>query len=319
MQISSLTTTKWTGLTLPWMLTFGLLARAVTPASAAELPVTPENPPRLTANATTDEPAWAESPFTADHSPVRVLIAGQRMDTGCECYVITPGMGGTVSGDSFHQLAATICKRFPQACVIRLDWSEKASVKFLGILDPWKVAGSIDAVADQAAAVLKKEGLDPARTTFIGESFGNWVNARIAHQLGGVHGILAFNPANEGGGYTLPDLRKHARRSWSFHTYSVFDTTLEIADCDFWLETPKDATHWGQHVAGIKWLTARIEAGDHTWLSMDKILPQRRAGCFRAKATIEGQLVDEQLPRERPVPVEKSDRPSAADVTVAAE
>ena len=311
MRITSPTSAKWTCQITLWLLSHGLLAGAATPAWAEESAVASQGPPGIAASLEMDEPTWTELPPIAERAQVRILFAGQKMDAGSECYVITHGMGGTASGDSFHRLAAAIHRNIPRACVIRLDWSEKASAKIGGFPHPWKVAGSIDEVGDQAALVLKKEGLNPAHAILIGESFGNWVNARIAHQLGGVQGILALNPANEGGGYVLPDLRKHARRSWSFHTYSVFDTTLEIADSDFWLETPADTTHWGQHVAGIRWLAARIEANDMTWLNMDKPLPQRKAGLFRAMATMDGQLSDKQQPRERPVPAE--DRNSSAD------
>ena len=321
MRNASPTISKWTRLTTLWILTLGLLASAATPVWAEESAVETLSPMGTAASLATGEPVWAELPSISKRPLVQIWLAGQQTDAGDQCFVISHGMGGTLAGDNFHQLAAVILKRFPRACVIRLDWSEKASAKLHGFLNPWEVAGSIDAVGDQAALVLKKEGIDLAHTTFIGESFGNWVNARIAHQLGGVQGILALNPANEAGGYTPPNLCKHAKRSWSFHTYSVFDTTLEIADSDFWLETPANATPGSQHIAGIRWLAARIEAGDLTWLGMDKTLPQRRAGCFRAMATMDGQISDKQLPRERPVPVEKSNRPAAplaTDVTLVA-
>lgn len=83
----------------------------------------------------------------------------------------------------------------------------------------------------------------------------------------------------------------------------MFDTTAEIAANDLWLQTPAKATHWERHVAGIQWLSARLEAGDASWLRMDKLLPLRRAGHFQAVATMDGLLSDEQLPRKRPDPV----------------
>lgn len=235
-------------------------------------------------------------------------------------FVITHGMGGTVAEDRFHHLAAGIVKMFPDARVIRVDWCELASAKSYGLPNPWKVAASIDEVGDQAALLLQREKIDPRRSTFIGESFGNWVNARIAQKLGGVQGILAFNPANEAG-YPPPDLRRHAQRSWSFHTYSVFDTTREIAESDFWLETPAHAGHWDQHTSGVKWLLARVDAGDQSWLLMDKPLPKRCAGHFQALATIDGLLSGDQLPRERPVPTHSPSNaanPPATDIASAA-
>jgi pimeloyl-ACP methyl ester carboxylesterase len=237
-----------------------------------------------------------------------------------QAYVITHGMGGTADGDRFHKLANAIAKMFPNACVVRVDWSERASATIYGLPNPYKVAASIDEVGDQAAELLQQEKIDPQRAIFIGESFGNWVNARIAQRLGGVQGILALNPANEGG-YPLPDLRRHTKRSWSFHTYSVFDTTLEIAESDFWLETPARAGQWEQHVAGMKWLSSRLEAGDSSWLRMDKLLPKRSLGHFQALVRMDGLLSEGQLPRERPVPTQSpsnSADPLASDIAAAA-
>lgn len=301
------------------LLSLGSVASGATPVAVTP-PATATIPDSGNPLSGTAELAWAELAPVAQSPPVRIWLAGQKMDGGNDCYVITHGMGGTSPGDRFHQLAAAILDKLPQVRVLRIDWSGRASAT-IGIFPrPWKVAAGIDELGDQAARVLESEGIDPAHTTFIGESFGNWVNARIAHRLGGVQGLLALNPANEGAGYTPPNLRKHAQRSWSFHTYSVFDTTREIADSDFWLETPVDSTHWGQHVSGIPWLSQRIRAGDLTWLRMDKTLPNRREGHFQSFATINGELSDQQLPRERPMPMENSDRPSAPlvpDISVA--
>jgi len=308
MRNNSPTTSNWTWPTTLWIVTLGLLTGAAPTAWAEESAPAAQNSIAIVApSSANDEQDWIELPSIAERSLVQIWFAGPRRNVGGPCFVITHGMGGTLAGDHFHRLAAAIRKSFPRAGVVRLDWSEKASAKFGGFPNPWKVAESIDKVGDQAALVLKKEGFNPANTTFIGESFGNWVNARIANQLGGVEGILALNPAHEGGGYAPPNLCKHAKRSWSFHTYSIFDTTLEIADGDFWLETRPGASQVNQHVAGIDWLAARIEAGDHSWLSMDKTLPERQAGHFRASAMMDGQLSEQQLPRERPVTVGPSD------------
>ncbi len=276
------------------ILSLGLGAYAAEPTPGAQETHSEASP-------STNELAWVELDPSASEPEVRIWCVGK---PGSATYAITHGMSGTASGDRFHELGAILHKNFPEACVMRIDWSKLASAKIGCFPHPWKVATSIDDVGSCAARVLKSQEIDPASITFIGESFGNWVNARIADELGGVSGILAVNPAHEAGGYRLPDLRKHAERSWSFHTYSVFDTTLEIAENDFWLEPPAGASHWKQHVAGIAWLSARLEAGDPSWLHMNKALPPRRAGCFQATATIDGMLSDEQPPRERPVPTD---------------
>ncbi len=295
------------------------LAIGSTASSAAEAltAVTTQNTPDAI-NQIAPHCDWKEIPPLKQNPAVRIWSSGPRQES---VYVITHGMGGTAAGDRFNELANAISKTFPNACVLRIDWSERASATIYGLPNPYKVAGSIDEVGDEAALLLQQEKIDPQRAIFIGESFGNWVNARIAHKLGGVQGILAMNPANEAGGYTPPDLRKHAKHSWSFQTYSIYDTTLEIAESDFWLETPARAGHLEQHVAGIHWLSARLEAGDHSWLLMDKLLPKRRSGYFQALVTMDGSLSEEQLPRKRSVSTQAthiSENSPAMEIAVAA-
>lgn len=294
MRISFMGTERQSPLATLWLLSISLFTYAAIPASA-EQPLVSQITSSDLAGSTSDL-AWVELTQLVQHPPMRIWEVGQAEDM---TYIITHGMGGTSTGDRFHKLAATIHLKHPRARVLRIDWSEQASAKIGGLPNPWKVASSIDETADHSARILEKS-IDPKRTTFIGESFGNWVNARIARRLGGVYGLLAVNPANEAAGYTPPDLRKHAQRSLSFHTYSAFDTTLEIAGADVWLDTPVGATHGEQHVAGIPWLSARLEADDTAWLKMDKPLPQRRAGFFQASVTTDGTILEAQLPRERP-------------------
>ena len=100
--------------------------------------------------------------------------------------VITHGMGGTEAGDRFHQLADAIHLALPESNVVLIDWSKESwqTTSYLGIPNPWSVANSIDAVVAEAVVSLKTLQLDAARTTFIGESFGNCVNARVSEQLG---------------------------------------------------------------------------------------------------------------------------------------
>jgi hypothetical protein len=249
---------------------------------------------------------WCELPTNAAGPLVRVWQCRQG-HAGGWTYIITHGIGGTTSDDRFHRLATAICRNIPQANVILVDWSKVASVTTSGFPNPWKVAGSIDAVGDQAAAVLQQTSLDPARTTFIGESFGNWVNARIARQFGGVHGIMALNPATAAAGYSPPNLRRSAQIAWSFHTYSAYDTNREIAHADFLLQTPADACHLQQHLWGIQWLADRVEEGDTSWLQFNKPLPSRKAAHYRALARMDGELAQQHFPREQPLPAAEPD------------
>jgi hypothetical protein len=299
MRITSQHAPKGIFLAAFWLVLMGLSAGGATGTWAKDVGVVASVPAAGTIAGQAESP-WSELTAGPEKPLARLWLAGPRGEASEECFVITHGMGGTVSGDRFYRLAETIRKRLPRASVVRIDWSERAAPKAGGFPNPWKVAGSIDDVGDEAAQVLTANGIDPARTTFIGESFGNWVNARIAFQGGGVQGILALNPASEAGGYLPPDLRQHARHSSSLHTFSVFDTTREIAEHDYWLETSTGATPFAQHTAGIPWLRDRIEEGDLTWLRSDQPLPPRLAGHFRGTATLDGRLLHEQISRERP-------------------
>lgn len=238
------------------------------------------------------------------HRPERPFVTSQ------PTFVITHGLGGTEAGDRFHQLANAICEAIPGSNVLIVDWS-KASTRTTPVLRlpvPWTVAWNIDAVGKEATGLLNALPVDPARTTFIGESFGNCVNARIAEQLGRRGRILAFNPANCAGGYQTPDLRTCAELSWSFQTYSVFDTQESIAHAGFHLETPANATDIDQHIAGVPWLTDRVRAGDLTWLLTQHRSLEQRAGCFDATATLSGELSEQRLPRRCAERSENSDR-----------
>ena len=214
-------------------------------------------------------------------------------------YVITHGMGGTTVGDRFHQLADAIGNSIPEANVVIVDWS-KDSCRRLGwrqLPSPWDVAQNIDPVAMEAIALLKALQIDPARITFIGESFGNCMNARIAEALGGRGRILAFNPPNDLGGYKTPDLRFCSDVAWSFQTYSMFDCQSPIADVGFFLETPVNATVRDQHVFGVEWLAAQVQSGNLFWMLPEINLPEPATKEFDAVATLSGEILEISLPR----------------------
>jgi hypothetical protein len=88
----------------------------------------------------------------------------------------------------------------PECNVLIIDWSKQARrTGWFGIPNPLAVAQNIDPVSKEASVLLKALQIDPTQTTFIGESFGNCVNARIAQTIGGRGRILAFNPADDAG------------------------------------------------------------------------------------------------------------------------
>jgi pimeloyl-ACP methyl ester carboxylesterase len=249
---------------------------------------------------------------------VQVRAAGEFCTAPEWTYIVCHGMWGTASGDRFERLCAAIKRELPRCNVRLLDWSAAANPGG-GIFMAWRVAKNIDPVADEAAARLKGLPLDPARTTLIGESFGNYVNARAAKQLGGVGQILAFNPASELGGYTPPDLKAAASTAWSFHSWSAFDTSRPIAHRELFLETAAGASELAQHMHGIAWLSERVETGDLSWLRAEQHVPECKADRYSAVAGLRGELLAVEMPRQRPQPasVAASSAPMGTEAALA--
>lgn len=270
-------------------LTFALIALLLVPQVAfADSPqIPPVNP-------------WSAIEFSAQTSQAQILHNSQRpFEPDRPTFVITHGMGGTEPGDRFHLLADAICSAVPDSNVLIIDWSKQSwrTRGYFQTPSPWDVAQNIDPVAKESVELLKALQVDPARTTFIGESFGNCVNAQIAEALGGRGRILAFNPPNDLSGYKTPDLRFCSDVAWSFQTYSLCDSQSPIADVGFFLETPANAMAKEQHVFGVAWLTARVQSGDLTWLFPELVLPEPATEDFDAIVTISGEVLDLGLPR----------------------
>ncbi len=213
-------------------------------------------------------------------------------------YLITHGFGGTLPDDRFHTLAQRLADNIPNTNVLILDWSGDAlETDFFGIPAPTKVAVKINPVADHFAQQLKTIGLNISKTTLIGESFGNCINARIAQQLGSDGRFLVFNPPSPLGGYPLPDVTALSHIAWSFHTYSAYDSTELKTDAGFYLECPEELDHHGQHTRGIPWLTEQLIRGNLDWLNFQHSVPPRQEGVFDATADILGNF----LPTRRPL------------------
>jgi hypothetical protein len=213
-------------------------------------------------------------------------------------FVITHGMNGISEGDRFHELGETIAGVAPEANIVLIDWSEASRASIFPVFVAW----SIDSIADEACDELRKIGFQAERTTLIGESFGNYVNARIASNIGKVDQIIAMNPASELGGYPIPDLRLCSRVSCSFHAYCAFDTCRTLAHATILLETPDEATELEKHTTGIRRLTERLAQGDLGWLAADRELPGNQAESFRVQATIDGRLIEIDSPKVLSLP-----------------
>lgn len=222
-------------------------------------------------------------------------------------YVICHGMGGTKQGDRFEQLCNAIAVSEPGARVVLIDWTGQSQA-LLGVLpNPFRVARRLPAVSAEVADDLRQGPFDGARTTFIGESCGVHVLALVAKQLSGVARFVAMNPPNEQAFTPIP-LYKVADLSWSFHTYSPYDTLKDIAHHDFFLETCVGASHLAQHTYGVCWLCERILSGDLQWLYMRKPVPKRDADAFQVIARLDGQIELTHMLRTRPAAMVKDPR-----------
>jgi len=243
-------------------------------------------------HAASNEPATKGPNFV--RATGKMFVTGRWVSPQGATYVVTHGMGGTRHDDRFERLAAELEKAYPAANVLRVDWTPAASLQAFGLPSPWKVAAQIDDVALDLAAELRRAGIDAKKMTMIGESFGNWVNNAAAEQLEGVHCLLAFNPATELAGYSLPDLREWSDIAWSFHTRSCYDTAQPTGDRGLYLATRPGAGATAQHISGITWLTERIAAHDDRWLRAEMPLPPADADHFDAIAGLTGELIAEQ-------------------------
>jgi hypothetical protein len=218
-----------------------------------------------------------------------------------QTFLVIHGLGGTQRGDRFETLCEVLKGYQPKANVVLVDWTAEATEKLWGFYNPTAVAKKIDLVAADAAALLQEQRVAPQTITAIGESFGVYVAGRIGLELVEIRHILAFNPANELGGYAPLDLRKVAQRSCSFHTYSPYDTLQPVADRGLFLETPAGANHSAQHTFGMIWLADRLRDGDVTWLALQReVEPSQDKAMFDGIASLTGDVQRIAVPRSRP-------------------
>lgn len=245
---------------------------------------------------------WRPAPGTDSPGPRRILMReGAEFRPSTDTYVITHGLHGISADDRFHQLADAIADRCPSANILILDWTTQSrKTNFLGFVCPITVSRDIDTVGDWFAKQLQQLQPELSRTTFIGESFGNCINARIASRLGNNSRFLIFNPASTLGGYQLPDLRPLTARSWSFATFSTFDCQDVKSDVSFFLQTPAGADESQQHTFGVTWLRNQILLNHNDWLNMNLEVQTASPEQFDGVAELDGTFLPQALPRKKP-------------------
>jgi hypothetical protein len=200
-----------------------------------------------------------------------LLSLGELRPRASHTYVVTHGLGGI--HERFFELAQAIHRVEPAANVLVVDWTPGAvrhmTVGSMRFLDPLAVARRIDptgdALGDVLATLHRRRLFKPTEATFIGESFGNYVNNRAARhlrraRLGKVKRALLLNPATQKGGYGVPVVTRNYTQSMAFVTCSCFDTQQQIADRQVQLR-PKTADPIRQHIYGLRWLGRRTQTG----------------------------------------------------------
>lgn len=182
-------------------------------------------------------------------------------------YLLTHGLGGI--DERFYAMGQAILKQHPDANVLVVDWSPGADRTFAKIPNPLAAADRIDVTGDVLALYLTKlhkmKCFDPAQATFIGESFGNCVNHRAAlglrkHGLKKPEHALVLNPAPYAG-YQTPVFTVAFKQSIACVSDSLLDTRGVIASKRLLLK-PDSRGQIEQHTHGMRWLQARIDAGD---------------------------------------------------------
>jgi hypothetical protein len=182
-------------------------------------------------------------------------------------FVLTHGLGGI--DERFYEMGQAILKQYPDANVLVVDWSPGAVRKIARIPNPLAAADRIDLTGDLLGLFLtrlhKKNGFDPTQATFIGESFGNCVNHRAAlclrkNGLKKPQCAVVLNPA-PAAGYQTPVFTVAFKQSIACVSDSLLDTRAAIANKRVLLK-PDSRGQIDQHTHGMRWLQARIDAGE---------------------------------------------------------
>lgn len=255
---------------------------------------------------------WQNVPTQLEGVSIRVHVptGGRQPNRG---YVICHGMDGTVAEDRFERLAQKLAQHHPDALVAQVDWSTLSKAQYLGLSNPWLVARRIPSVADACHEFFALWELTPEQWVFVGESFGNNVNARLSESLGNQSTLIAFNPASDLGGGGCLDLRKCSLRSFAFQTDSTYDTLRSVAHRDVFLVASDGSNDLEKHTCGIQWLVDQLETTSMDLFERLEQLPLTDAQFFTATVDASGRL--EQVLRPRSTP-EQSDGTEPANPLV---
>ena len=244
--------------------------------------------------------AREEYRVTEENEFVRIIEFGKRHASPSWNYVISHGLGGTKVDDRFHRLAIEIRRNFPTANVFLVDWSQVAAKKnMFGLPSVRKVSAQIKKCGELANCLLNEIGIDPKRTTFIGESFGSYVNYEIANRMKKVARILCFNAAVKLGGYSVTDMSVAAKDCYSFQTVSIFDTRQQLCQHDIRLELAVGMKAVKGHTYGIRWLLETLKRSDRSWILCRRNVPTATDVAFSGTAFPNGQFEPRRVSRRK--------------------
>lgn len=249
-------------------------------------------------DSTSDCRAHGEHRLVKANGFVRIIQFGQHHANPSWTYVITHGMGGTKMGDRFHQLASEIQRRFPTANVFLVDWTQVAGKKNLfGLPSVWRVSAQIKTCGELAHSALSELSIRPHQTTFVGESFGNYVNFEVASRMKKVARMLCFNAAVKLGGYSIPDVTTVATDCYSFQTRSFFDTQQRLCHQDIRLKLNVGMKTIKGHTYGIRWLLETLRRSDSSWIRCSRSVPTATDTSFSGIAYPNGSFAPSLVPR----------------------
>ncbi len=140
-------------------------------------------------------------------------------------WLVIHGRNGSPQDVDLVQLADVIDGYQPGDQVLMLDWSKAAASGALG----GDGENYIKPVAAWAATTLLNTGFIAKQLNLVGYSWGSYVAAEMAEQLGSVNSILSIEAARDypGGSYNPEapgevDFAGHAEQSWAFFDAADF-------------------------------------------------------------------------------------------------
>lgn len=143
----------------------------------------------------------------------------EAIDPGITTWIVIHGRNQSSNSPDLVQLATVIDGYQPGDQVLMLDWSKAAASGALG----GDGENFIKPVASWAASALQHYGFQSRDLNLIGYSWGSYVAAEMAEQIGTVNSVLSIEAAKDypGGSYNPEapgevDFAAHANRSWAF-------------------------------------------------------------------------------------------------------